>query len=153
MCLTSSCEWPNFTIKDLPSVLIIIISDQILNDSLCCLNKYNWCLCRFIGKLYILLWTLLEILSVISIFVHEVFWIKLIVGVNNYEIRPWSVSLLFFSVRLFSVLRGHLVFSSSPQRPMTSNFKGFLYQILSITLFSYLNSWERASISLFNVEC
>ena len=29
----------------------------------------------------------------------------------------------------------------------------FLYQILSITLFSYLNSSERASISLFNVEC
>ena len=29
----------------------------------------------------------------------------------------------------------------------------FLSQILSITLFSYLNSWERASISLFNVKC
>ena len=26
-------------------------------------------------------------------------------------------------------------------------------QILSITLSSYLNSWERASISLFNVQC
>ena len=58
-----------------------------------------------------------------------------------------------FSVRLLSVLRCHSVFSSSPQRPMTSDFEGFLYQILSITLFSYLNSWERASISLFNVEC
>jgi len=31
--------------------------------------------------------------------------------------------------------------------------EGFQYQILSITLFSYLNSWERASISLFNVQC
>ena len=40
-------------------------------------------------------------------------------------------------------------FSSPPQRPMTSDFDGFLYQILSITLFSYLISWERASISLF----
>ena len=39
-------------------------------------------------------------------------------------------------------------FSSPPQRPMTSDFKGFLYQILSIQLLSYLNSWERASISL-----
>ena len=30
-----------------------------------------------------------------------------------------------FSVRLLSVLRGHSVFSSTPQRPMTSDFKGF----------------------------
>ena len=55
---------------------------------------------------------------------------------------------IFFSVRL---LHGHLVFSSPPQRPMTSDFEGFLYQILSITLFSYLNSWERASI--FPFQC
>ena len=40
-----------------------------------------------------------------------------------------------------------------PQRPITADFEEFLYNILSITLFSYLNSWERASISLFNVEC
>jgi len=45
-----------------------------------------------------------------------------------------------FSVRLYSVLCGHSVFSSPPQRPMNSDFEGFLYQILSITLFSYLNS-------------
>ena len=31
----------------------------------------------------------------------------------------------FFSVRLLSVLRGHSVFSSPPQRSMTSDFKGF----------------------------
>ena len=30
----------------------------------------------------------------------------------------------FFSVRLLSVLRGHSFFSSSPQRPMTSDFEG-----------------------------
>mgnify|MGYP007091382990 CR=1 FL=1 len=41
------------------------------------------------------------------------------------------------------------VFSSASQRPITSDFEWFLYQILSITLFSYLNFWERASISLF----
>ena len=46
---------------------------------------------------------------------------------------------LFFSFRLLSVLRGHSFFSSPPQRPMTSDFEGFLYQILSITLFSYLS--------------
>jgi len=31
----------NFIIEDLPSVLILIIADQILNDSLCGSNKYN----------------------------------------------------------------------------------------------------------------
>ena len=62
-------------------------------------------------------------------------------------------TLFLDSVRLLSVLRGHSVFSSPPQQPMTSDFEGFLYKILSITLFSYLNSGERASIFLFNVEC
>ena len=51
-----------------------------------------------------------------------------------------------FSVRLLSVLRGHSFFH--PLR-MTSDFVGFLYQILSITLFSYLISWERAIIFPF----
>jgi len=32
---------PNFIIKDLPPVLILIIADQSLKDSLCCSNKYN----------------------------------------------------------------------------------------------------------------
>ena len=59
----------------------------------------------------------------------------------------------FFSVRLLSVLRGHSVFTSPPQRPMTSDFEGCSYQILSITFLSDLKSWKRASISLFNVEC
>ena len=31
----------------------------------------------------------------------------------------------FFSIRLLSVLRGHSVFSSPPQRPMTSDIEGF----------------------------
>ena len=42
--------------------------------------------------------------------------------VRDYDIVPFS---LFFSVRLLSVLRGHSVFSSPPQRPMTSDFEGF----------------------------
>ena len=49
---------------------------------------------------------------------------------------PKSFELLIFysfSVRLLSVLRGH---SSPPQQPMTSDFEGFLSQILSITFFS-----------------
>ena len=48
---------PNFIIKDLPSVLNWIIADQIFNDSLFCFNKYNWCFCTCIGKLYFLLLT------------------------------------------------------------------------------------------------
>ena len=41
--------------------------------------------------------------------------------------------LFFFAIQLLSVVRGHSVFSSSPQRPMSSDFEGFLSQILSIT--------------------
>ena len=65
------------------------------------------------------------------------------------EFIRWVFSFCFLANRLLSVLRGHSFFSFPPQRPMTSDFEGFLYQILSITLFSYLNSWERASISHF----
>ena len=70
--------------------------------------------------------------------------------ISTYESRQgiFYVNLAF---AFLSVLRGHSVFSSPPQRPMTSDFEGFLYQILSITLFSYLNSWERASI--FPFQC
>jgi len=32
-----------YIIKDLPSVLILIIADNFLNDSLCCSYKYEWC--------------------------------------------------------------------------------------------------------------
>ena len=58
---------------------------------------------------------------------------------------------IYFLVFNFSVLRGHSFFSSPPQQPMTSDFEGFLSQILSITLFSYLISGERASI--FPFQC
>ena len=51
-----------------------------------------------------------------------------------------SFFLVFFSVRLLSVLRGYSFFSFPPQRPMTSDFEGYLHQILSITLFSNLTS-------------
>ena len=72
----------------------------------------------------------------ISVHVH-------IQSLTHFDLYLW---VFFFSVRLLSVQRGHSFFSSPPQWPMT---KGFLYQILSITLFSYLNSWERASIFPF----
>ena len=54
-------------------------------------------------------------------------------------------------LRLLSVLRGHSVFSSPPQRPMTPNSKDFYTRYYPLHLFSYLNSWERASI--FPFQC
>ena len=52
-----------------------------------------------------------------------------------------------------SVLRGHSVLSSPPLRPMTSDFEGFstpdfIHYIFFPIFFPYLNSKERASISL-----
>jgi len=51
---------------------------------------------------------------------------------------------------IFTVLRRYSGFSSPPQRPMTSDFERFS---IPLHLFSYFNSWERASIFLFNVQC
>ena len=45
-------------------------------------------------------------------------------------------------------------FSSPPQRPMTSDFERIFYpRFYPLHLFCYINSWERASISLFNGQC
>ena len=65
---------------------------------------------------------------------------------NTYSILVrFTLSLFIFSVRLLPVLRGHSVFSSSPQRPMTSDFEGFL---IPDFIHIHLNYSERASISL-----
>ena len=56
---------------------------------------------------------------------------------------PKSNFFLVFDFGRFCVV---IRFFIPPQRPMTSDFKGFLYQILSITSFSYLNYWERVTI-------
>ena len=55
---------------------------------------------------------------------------------------------LAFDFCQFCVVIGF--FHPRHKRQWPPPLKGFLYQILFITLFSYLNSWERASISLFN---
>ena len=58
---------------------------------------------------------------------------------SSFDFWEVNICLIYFlGVRLLSVLRGHSFFSS----------KDFPSQILSITFISYLNSWERASISL-----
>ena len=62
---------------------------------------------------------------------------------SNKCVHVWCLKLFFLAFdfcRFCVVIR---VFSSPPHRPMTSDLEGFLYQILSIALFSYLNSWER----------
>ena len=52
------CPGLDFIINDLPSVLMQIFADQILNDLLHCSYEYNWC-CRFKGILSGLILTFL----------------------------------------------------------------------------------------------
>jgi len=58
------------------------------------------------------------------------------------------------SVRLLSVLHGHLVFSSPPQRPMTSDFEGFsIPDIIHYIYFPILILEKEPVFSLLNVQC
>ena len=52
-----SPEFKQWTGAGFCKVLSLRMADRVLNDLLCCLYKYNWCVlvCRFKGKLYILL--------------------------------------------------------------------------------------------------
>ena len=74
-----------------------------------------------------------------------------------HPLQPYHIPVfggVSFSVRLLSVLRGHSVFSSPSQRPMTSDFEGFLYQTLSITFIFPILIFEKELVFfLFNVEC
>mgnify|MGYP006890254377 CR=1 FL=1 len=65
----------------------------------------------------------------------------------NFVLNIYIFFYFSFSFRLLSLLGGHSVFSSPPLRPMTSDIEGFSIP----DLFSYLNSWKRASI--FPFEC
>ena len=69
-----------------------------------------------------------------------------------------SIFLLFYffkiSVRLLSVLRGHSVFSSPPQRPMTSDFEGFsIPHFIHYIYFPILTLEKEPVFSLLNVQC
>ena len=60
----------------------------------------------------------------------------------------------FFSVRLLSVLRGHSVFSSPPQRPMTSDFEGFsIPDFIHYIYFPILILEKEPVFPLLNVQC
>ena len=59
-----------------------------------------------------------------------------------------------FSVRLLSVLRGHSVFSSPPQRPMTSDFEGFsIPDFIHYIYFPILIPEKEPVFPFFNVQC
>ena len=61
---------------------------------------------------------------------------------------------IFFSVRLLSVLSGHSVFSSPPQRPMTSDFEGFsMPDFIHYIYFPFLIFEKEPVFSLLNVQC
>ena len=71
---------------------------------------------------------------------------------------PWLCNYLFlfflFSVRLLSVLRDHSGFSSPPQRPMTSDFKGFsIADCIHYIYFPILILEKEPVFSLLNVQC
>ena len=118
---------PNFIIKDLFLVLILIIANQISNDSLCCFNKYNFCLCRFIGKLYILFLTFLINLSKICIISHERVWIKLKPDYIIMKLGPEHMLSCHKEWYSKTYLQGHLrVAVSCPHRPV-------LIRLLKIT--------------------
>ena len=93
--------------------------------------------------------TLKMSVEIIEHVVDDSFKLSVLSSILYSVCKVWFFKIIFVSFRLLSVLRGHSVFSSPPQRPMTSDFEEFLSQILSITFFVL----ERASISLFHVEC
>ena len=76
----------DFNIYDLPSVLILIIVDLILNNLLCC--SYT---CIQLMFMYVHLSTIYsafinsEKLFDICIILHELFWIKLVVVLHDYK--------------------------------------------------------------------
>ena len=72
------------------------------------------------------------------------------------QMDSWTYLFHIFTVKVLlfkkNGKRGHSFFSSPRQWLMTFDFKEFLSQILSITILSYLNSEEQASISFFSVK-
>ena len=60
----------------------------------------------------------------------------------------------FFSVRIVSVLRGHSVFPSPPQRPMASDFEGFSIPDFIHYIYLPILILEKEPVfSLLNAQC
>jgi len=65
-----------------------------------------------------------------------------------------NIYIYISSVRLLSVLRGHSVFSSPPQRPMTADFEGFSIPGFIHYIFFLILILEKEPVfSLVNVQC
>ena len=119
---------PSFIIIDLPSVFILIIADKMLNDSLCCSNKHNWCLCRCICKLYYsalnipdnIVWNMYKF--------YNNFYFS-----NNSEIFTWSAvnpRCAFYYIGMYMFSLSHwfklLLWTGMENR---SDFLPYLYQL------------------------
>ena len=62
--------------------------------------------------------------------------------------------IIFISVLLLSFPRGHSVFASLPQRPMTFDFEGFsIPDFIHYICFPIIILHKEPVFSLFNVEC
>ena len=73
---------------------------------------------------------------------------------RTFESHTFEFFGFFFSFRLLSVLRGNSVFSSPPQRPMTSDFEGFSIQdFIHYIYFPILIPEKEPVFSLLNVQC
>ena len=104
---------------------------------------------------------------IIQFVAQEIFTNKSLNG-TKYKVKPPTGCLMlsisrggckfffffFFSVRLLSVLCGHSVFSSPPQRPMTSDFEGFsIPDFIHYIYFLILILENEPVFSLLNVQC
>ena len=90
----------DFIIRDIPSVLKLILADQILDDSLCSSYKCNWCICRFIDKLYILSLTFRIPLPEVRIMLNEIFLIQ----VKMFFLWLWNTAQPIHNCYIFSEL-------------------------------------------------
>ena len=74
---------------------------------------------------------------------------------HGYYIQCLLVDFLFyFSIRLLSVLRGHSVFSSTPQRPMTFDFEGFsIPDFIHYIYFPIFILEKEPVFFILNVQC
>ena len=71
-------------------------------------------------------------------------------NILNYQTVKTCWSLNFF----FSILRGHSVFSSPPQRQMTADFEGFsIPDFIHYIYFPILILEKEPVLSHFNVQC
>ena len=106
------------------------------------INVHVWCNEMITDRTNLIVIIIAEIVVCVFLFDYTVFWLK--------EPTATIFKNCFVSVRLLPVLRGHSFFSFPPQRPMTSDFKGFpISDFIKYNYCSILR--ERARV--FPFEC